>query len=150
VSVYDYLLPDDTDYVQPTFIADRGWLHLETRYNSEDLQSGSVWLGYNFSSGEAIEWTSTPMVRRRLRTHERHRAQLQGVAGLEGAAGLQRGGNLIWHQYARTNEPYTLEFDSGGVPIAYILAGTHGPGFLEALAFNTGSAKEPATPPYSA
>jgi hypothetical protein len=61
-SVYAYLLPDETDYVQPTVMADRGWLHLEARYNYEDLRSGSVWIGCNFSGGEAVEWTITPMV----------------------------------------------------------------------------------------
>jgi len=26
-----------------------GWLHLEARYNDEDLRTGSLWVGYNFA-----------------------------------------------------------------------------------------------------
>lgn len=62
VSVYEYLLPGDTDYVQPTISADRGWLHLEARYDYEDLKSGSFWFGRNFSGGDTVEWSVTPMV----------------------------------------------------------------------------------------
>ena len=57
-----YLVPDDREYVQPTFTADRGWLHIETRYNYESLDTGSVWLGYNFSGGKKLEWEFTPML----------------------------------------------------------------------------------------
>ena len=57
-----YFLPDDREYVQPTFTADRGWLHLEVRHNYENLDTGSLWLGYNFSGGKKLEWEFTPMV----------------------------------------------------------------------------------------
>ena len=33
-----YIVPDDQEYVQPTFSADRDWLHLEARYNYENLK----------------------------------------------------------------------------------------------------------------
>lgn len=62
LSTAAYLLPDDREYVQPTFSADRGWLHLETRYNYESLDTASVWLGYNFSGGKKLEWEFTPML----------------------------------------------------------------------------------------
>ena len=61
-SATTYIVPDDQDYVQPTFTADRGWLHLEARYNYENLETGSVWIGYNFSGGEKLEWEFTPML----------------------------------------------------------------------------------------
>ena len=61
-SAYVYFLPDDDDYLQPTFTADRAWLHLEARYNYEDLDTGSAWLGYNFAGGKKVEWTFTPMI----------------------------------------------------------------------------------------
>jgi hypothetical protein len=61
-SAYTYLVPDDRDYVQPTFTADRGWLHLEARYNYEALDSGSAWAGYNFNGGEKLAWEFTPML----------------------------------------------------------------------------------------
>lgn len=57
-----YVVPDFREYVQPTFTADRGWFHLETRYNYENLDTGSVWLGYNFGGGEKLEWEFTPML----------------------------------------------------------------------------------------
>ena len=61
-SAYAYFVPDDREYVQPTFTADRGWLHLEARYNYEDIETGSVWVGYNFSGGEKLAWEFTPML----------------------------------------------------------------------------------------
>ena len=61
-SAYTYLVPDSGNYVQPTFTADRGWLHLEARYNYESLDTGSAWLGYNFSGGDTLEWEFTPMI----------------------------------------------------------------------------------------
>ena len=61
-SAYTYLVPDDRDYVQPTFTADRGWLHLEARYNYEALDAGSAWVGYNFSGGKKLAWEFTPML----------------------------------------------------------------------------------------
>ena len=61
-SAYTYFVPDDRDYVQPTFTADRGWLHLEARYNYEALDTGSAWVGYNFSGGEKLAWEFTPML----------------------------------------------------------------------------------------
>jgi hypothetical protein len=62
VSAYTYIVPDSRDYVQPTITADRGWLHLEARYNYEDLETGSAWVGYNFSGGEKLAWEFTPML----------------------------------------------------------------------------------------
>jgi hypothetical protein len=62
VSAYTYVVPDDHDFVQPTVTADRGRLHLEARYNYEALETGSAWVGYNFSGGEALAWEFTPMI----------------------------------------------------------------------------------------
>ncbi len=61
-SAYTYIVPDDREYVQPTFTADRGWLHLEARYNYENLNTASIWGGYNFSGGETLAWEITPML----------------------------------------------------------------------------------------
>jgi hypothetical protein len=62
VSAYTYLPPDSLAYAQPTLAADRGWLHLEARYNYEALDTGSAWIGYNFSGGEKLAWEFTPML----------------------------------------------------------------------------------------
>ena len=48
--------------MQPTVTADRGRLHLEARYNYEDLDTGSVWAGYNLKGGGDLAWELTPMV----------------------------------------------------------------------------------------
>ena len=63
-SVYGFLVPDSRDYVNPNFTADRGWLHLEARYNYESLETGSVWVGYNFSIGEKLVFELSPMLGR--------------------------------------------------------------------------------------
>jgi hypothetical protein len=60
---YAYILPGhDDDYLQPTFTADRKWLHLEARYNYEAFEAGSIWAGYNFSVGEKVTFEATPML----------------------------------------------------------------------------------------
>jgi len=61
-SAYTYILPDNNDYVQPTFTADRGILHLEARYNYEAPDTGSAWIGFNFSVGEEVSFELTPML----------------------------------------------------------------------------------------
>src|SRR4030095_12729434 len=57
-----YIVPHDRDFVQPTFTADRGRLHLEARYNYEDLETGSAWVGFNFSLGGEVALEATPML----------------------------------------------------------------------------------------
>jgi hypothetical protein len=57
-----YFVPDGRDYAQPTVTADRGWLHLEARFNYEALETGSAWLGYNFSLGDRLVLEATPML----------------------------------------------------------------------------------------
>jgi hypothetical protein len=61
-AAYAYFVPDSREYVQLGFTADRDWLHLEARYNYEDLETGSIWTGYNFSGGEKLVWEFTPML----------------------------------------------------------------------------------------
>jgi hypothetical protein len=61
-TISGYLVPDSRDYVQPTITADHAWLHLEARYNYENLDTGSTWLGYNFNGGKKLAWAVTPML----------------------------------------------------------------------------------------
>ena len=61
-SIYGYLVPEGRDYAQPTVAADRDWLHLEARYNYENLDTASMWAGYNLSGGKKLTWELTPMV----------------------------------------------------------------------------------------
>lgn len=46
----------------PIFSANREKLHLEARYNYEDLKTFSGWIGYNFYGGEDFEYFITPMI----------------------------------------------------------------------------------------
>jgi hypothetical protein len=57
-----YIVPDEDGYASPTFYADRSWLHLEARYNYEDLRTGSLWIGRNFSVGHKLVLNLTPMI----------------------------------------------------------------------------------------
>lgn len=56
-----YFIPDDF-FVLPVFRADKGKLHLEARYNYEDMNTFSGWAGYNFSGGNEFEFAFTPML----------------------------------------------------------------------------------------
>ena len=62
ISGATYFVPEDSNYLQPTFTADRDWLHLEARYNYEASDTASAWLGYNLSGGEDWAWELTPMI----------------------------------------------------------------------------------------
>jgi hypothetical protein len=42
--------------------ADRGRLHLEARYNYDDLNTGSLWIGYNLSVDGDVTLVFTPMI----------------------------------------------------------------------------------------
>jgi hypothetical protein len=97
-SAYTYLVPDSREYVQPTFTADRGWLHLEARYNYENLDTGSLWFGYNFSTGDKLSLEFAPM--------------LGGVVG--NTTGLAPGykGSLSWWKLELSSEGEYL-FDTG-------------------------------------
>jgi len=59
-----YAIPHGTSYVSPTIMADRGWLHLEGRYNYESLHTGSLWIGYNFALSDKpeLKLKLTPML----------------------------------------------------------------------------------------
>ena len=60
-SVAGYFVPEDSNYLQPTVSVDRGWLHLEARYNYEAQQTASFWAGVNFEAGERVTLALTPM-----------------------------------------------------------------------------------------
>lgn len=57
-----YFIPDDDDYVQPTVTADRGALHLESRYQYEDRRSLSAFAGWNLEFGDTVKFEVTPML----------------------------------------------------------------------------------------
>jgi hypothetical protein len=52
VSAYGYFVPDDQSYLSAIFTTDHDWLHLEGRYNYENLDTGSLFFGRNFQTGK--------------------------------------------------------------------------------------------------
>lgn len=89
-AAYTYDLPDEANYVQPTLAADRGWLHLEARYNYEDRETGSAWIGYRVGGGEGLAWEITPM--------------LGGVFGTTSGVAPGYKGTLSWRAVAASSE----------------------------------------------
>ena len=59
---YAYLVGGDDDYFQPTVTADHDGLHVEARHNYEDLDTSSLWGGYNFTAGENVTFEGTAML----------------------------------------------------------------------------------------
>ena len=57
-----YVLPEEDAFVLPTLIARRDRLHLEARYNYEDLDTASLFAGWVFQGGSSIEFEATPML----------------------------------------------------------------------------------------
>jgi hypothetical protein len=60
-SIYAYFPPQGRIYGQPTIAFDHEALHLEARYNYEDLRTGSMWVGWNFGFGDALRFDGTLM-----------------------------------------------------------------------------------------
>ena len=60
-SAATYVLPDDDNYIQPTVAVDRNALHLEGRYNYEDRNSFSGFVGWNLEVGSKVKLEVTPM-----------------------------------------------------------------------------------------
>lgn len=62
LTVDAYVVPGEPGYVDPVLAADHGWLHLEARYNYENLNTASFWVGRNFSVGKKLVLNVTPMI----------------------------------------------------------------------------------------
>ena len=61
LSAAENIVAQGQNYIQPTFTADRDWLHLEGRYNNEGLNTASLWVGYNLSGGKEVQLAITPL-----------------------------------------------------------------------------------------
>ena len=62
VMTFSYFVPGDRNFTGGVAAADRGGLHLEGRYNYEDLRTGSFFAGWNLAAGKALEIEATPML----------------------------------------------------------------------------------------
>jgi len=90
-SAFVFLPPDDDTFVSPILDADRGALHLEARYNYEDLETGSAFIGRNIPFKDAdVSGTVVPVF---------------GLV-LGNTAGIAPGVNidLSWGRFALTDE----------------------------------------------
>lgn len=61
VTTIAYFLPEEADYLQPKVTADRGSLHLESRYAYEDRNTFSLFAGWSATMGQAPRFEVTPM-----------------------------------------------------------------------------------------
>lgn len=61
-AVYHYILPGEKNTTTLLGYADHKALHLETRYNYEDLKTASVFGGYRFEAGRKLLLSITPMI----------------------------------------------------------------------------------------
>lgn len=57
----DFYFTDPFNFL-PIFIANKENLHLEARYNYEDLKTFSGWVGYNFFGRDEFEYFITPII----------------------------------------------------------------------------------------
>lgn len=62
LSGFYYFLPDENSILLPIFAADYKSLHLESRYNYEDLNTASAFVGWKFETGHNFQFAATPMV----------------------------------------------------------------------------------------
>lgn len=105
-SAFYYFVPDDRDFLMPIVTADRGRLHLEARYNYEDLDTGSAWIGCILGGGDELAWAFTPM--------------LGGVFG--NTAGIAPGynGSLGWRKFEVYSEgEYVIDADDSSGSFFY-------------------------------
>jgi hypothetical protein len=79
-----YFFSDDF-ITLPVIQADKSKLHLEVRYNYEDINTFSGWVGYNFSGGKGLEYFLTPM--------------MGGVVGQSNGIAPGFEGTLTYHQF---------------------------------------------------
>lgn len=56
-----FILPGESDIFNPTFYARHNKLHLEARYNYEDINTGSAWAGRRFKFGQGVKFVVVPM-----------------------------------------------------------------------------------------
>lgn len=61
LGAYGYLGGGQSAYGSSAMSADHNWLHLEARYNYENLRTASLWTGYNFAAGHELVFQVTPM-----------------------------------------------------------------------------------------
>jgi len=62
LSAYFFWFSGGNNFLQFSGTADRNRLHLEPRYNYEDLNTGSLFAGWKFETGKNFQIAATPMI----------------------------------------------------------------------------------------
>lgn len=62
VTVYPTAVRGGENYAPVIAAADRGPLHLETRYSYESIDARSAFAGWTFSGGDTVTWELTPLL----------------------------------------------------------------------------------------
>ncbi len=62
VSAYYFAFPHESDYWVGLATANRDALHLQARYNYENINAGSIFAGWTFAAGESFSVSVTPIV----------------------------------------------------------------------------------------
>ena len=62
ITGYYYAMRDEPDFGVGVAALNRGALHLEGRYNYEAHSAGSAFVGWNFSGGDTVTFTITPII----------------------------------------------------------------------------------------
>src|SRR3954453_19143936 len=57
-----FIIPGEDNFFNPTFYADHKSLHLEGRYNYEDMNTASVFAGWKFETGNKLQFVAIPMM----------------------------------------------------------------------------------------
>ena len=60
-TLFGYFVPTDRNFLSGIAYADHGALHLEGRYNYEDINAGSLFAGWRFEFGKKLTLSLTPM-----------------------------------------------------------------------------------------
>jgi hypothetical protein len=62
IQTYYYILPNENNNATLIGYADNKALHLEGRYNYENLQTGSLFIGYKLEAGKKLILGATPLI----------------------------------------------------------------------------------------
>lgn len=60
-SMLYFVVPDYPDFLSPTITLDLPKVHFEARYNYEDINTASLWCGYNIQLGDSWKLDLIPM-----------------------------------------------------------------------------------------
>ena len=62
ITAFPTSIRNGENYTSGVATADKGHLHLEARVNYESIGARSAFIGWNFSGGEEVTWTLTPLI----------------------------------------------------------------------------------------